>query len=76
MIIITALIVIMFIVELCKPTINQQYATIRMAGYSKAGVTLIKYMPQVYLNWKRKSTVGWSLENVMLDFLGGAFSFA
>mmetsp|Transcript_5498 Transcript_5498/g.9333 ORF Transcript_5498/g.9333 Transcript_5498/m.9333 type:complete len:88 (+) Transcript_5498:493-756(+) len=33
-------------------------------------------MPQVYLNWKRKSTVGWSLENVILDFFGGAFSFA
>ena len=32
-------------------------------------------MPQVYLNWKRKSTVGWSLENVMLDFTGGFFSF-
>ena len=33
-------------------------------------------MPQVYLNWKRKSTVGWSLENVLLDFGGGFFSFA
>ena len=32
-------------------------------------------MPQVYLNWKRKSTVGWSLENVILDFTGGFFSF-
>ena len=32
-------------------------------------------MPQVYLNFKRKSTVGWSLGNVMLDFLGGFFSF-
>ena len=29
---------------------------------------------QVYLNWKRKSTVGWSLENVILDFTGGSFS--
>lgn len=28
------------------------------------------------MNWKRKSTVGWSLENVMLDFFGGFFSFA
>jgi len=46
-----------------------------MCGYCKAAITLIKYMPQVYLNWKRKSTVGWSLENVILDFGGGAFSF-
>lgn len=47
-----------------------------MCGYSKALITLVKYMPQVYLNWKRKSTVGWSLANVLLDFTGGAFSFA
>jgi cystinosin len=33
-------------------------------------------LPQVYLNWKRKSTVGWSLENVLLDFAGGSFSLA
>jgi cystinosin len=38
-------------------------------------ITFIKYIPQVYLNYKRKSTVGWSLENVMLDFMGGMFSF-
>ena len=31
-------------------------------------------MPQVYLNYKRKSTVGWSLENILLDFTGGMFS--
>ena len=47
-----------------------------MCGYCKALITLVKYMPQVYLNWKRKSTVGWSLSNVLLDFTGGAFSFA
>ena len=29
----------------------------------------------MYLNWKRKSTVGWSLANVMLDFSGGFCSF-
>ena len=31
----------------------------------------MKYCPQVYLNWKRKSTVGWSIINIMLDFTGG-----
>jgi len=46
-----------------------------MAGYCKAAITFVKYVPQVYLNWKRKSTVGWSLENVLLDFTGGTFSF-
>jgi len=45
-----------------------------MAGYCKAAITFVKYLPQVYLNWKRQSTVGWSLENVLLDFTGGFFS--
>jgi cystinosin len=43
-------------------------------GYLKVGVTLTKYMPQVYLNYSRKSTVGWSIENVLLDFTGGMLS--
>ena len=29
---------------------------------------------KVYLNYKRKSTVGWSITNIMLDFTGGTFS--
>ena len=31
-------------------------------------------MPQVYLNYKRKSTEGWSIINILLDFTGGSFS--
>lgn len=66
-----------FVIEVVDPgLINQNFATIRMCGYCKALITLVKYMPQVYLNWKRKSTVGWSLTNVLLDFMGGSFSFA
>lgn len=48
--------------------------TILMMGYAKAAITFVKYLPQVYLNWKRQSTVGWSLENVMLDLTGGSLS--
>ena len=29
---------------------------------------------QAYMNFKRKSTVGWSIGNVLLDFTGGSFS--
>lgn len=65
-----------FIIEVVDPSlINQNWATIRMCGYCKALITLVKYMPQVFLNWQRKSTVGWSLANVLLDFTGGFFSF-
>ena len=45
--------------------------TFRMGGYCKALITFVKYCPQVYLNWRRKSTVGWSIANILLDFTGG-----
>ncbi|XP_054857583.1 cystinosin [Eublepharis macularius] len=43
-------------------------------SYIKLGVTLVKYFPQAYMNFRRKSTKGWSIGNVLLDFTGGAFS--
>ena len=44
-------------------------------GLMKVAISFVKYLPQVYLNWSRKRTTGWSLENVILDLLGGFFSF-
>lgn len=44
--------------------------------YFKLALTVVKYIPQVYLNYVRKSTLGWSIINVMLDFSGGVFSIA
>ncbi|KAF3334246.1 cystinosin [Carex littledalei] len=38
-------------------------------------ITLIKYIPQAVTNFKRKSTVGWSIGFVFFDFFGGLFSF-
>mmetsp|Transcript_12278 Transcript_12278/g.21910 ORF Transcript_12278/g.21910 Transcript_12278/m.21910 type:complete len:324 (+) Transcript_12278:141-1112(+) len=43
-------------------------------SYIKLVITLCKYLPQVYLNYQRKSTVGWSIANVLLDFTGGFLS--
>ena len=40
----------------------------------KVVCSLGKYIPQVYLNFKRKSTVGWSILNVLLDLSGGILS--
>ena len=45
-------------------------------GWCKVFVSLIKYIPQVISNYKRKSTIGWSILNILLDFTGGTFSFA
>lgn len=43
-------------------------------SYIKLFITLIKYMPQAYMNYRRKSTSGWSIGNVLLDFAGGWLS--
>lgn len=39
-------------------------------------MTLIKYTPQALLNAQRRSTEGWSINNVLLDLAGGLLSFA
>lgn len=44
-------------------------------GYEKVCISFFKYIPQVYLNYSNKSTVGWSIYNVLMDFFGGFFSF-
>ena len=43
-------------------------------SYVKLFITLIKYIPQAYLNFRRKSTFGWSIGNILLDFTGGILS--
>lgn len=43
-------------------------------SYIKLAVTLVKYVPQAYMNYRRRSTVGWSIGNVLLDFTGGVLS--
>ncbi|CAH0554802.1 unnamed protein product [Brassicogethes aeneus] len=43
-------------------------------SYVKLTITLIKYIPQAYMNYRRKSTVGWSIGNIFLDFTGGSLS--
>lgn len=44
-------------------------------GWCKIVITLIKYIPQAYSNYKRKSTIGWNIHNILLDFTGGSLSF-
>ena len=43
-------------------------------SYVKLIVTVVKYIPQAWTNYKRKSTVGWSINQILLDFAGGIFS--
>lgn len=47
---------------------------LNVCGYVKLAITLIKYVPQAVMNYRRKSTVGWSIGNILLDFTGGILS--
>lgn len=35
---------------------------------------LFQVIPQIYLHWKRKSTEGWSIDAIWIDFCGGVLS--
>jgi cystinosin len=50
------------------------YQTLVLLSFVKLWASFIKYTPQAYLNWVRKSTVGWNIINVLLDFGGGLLS--
>jgi cystinosin len=43
-------------------------------GYVKVLTVVLKYIPQAWVNFKRKSTDGWSIYPMMLDFAGGWLS--
>ncbi|XP_046909717.2 cystinosin [Dermatophagoides farinae] len=43
-------------------------------SYVKLVITIIKYIPQAWYNYCRKSTIGWSIGNIFLDFTGGSLS--
>jgi len=43
-------------------------------SFVKVGVSFVKYIPQVALNYRRKSTSGWQIWNILLDFSGGTLS--
>lgn len=46
---------------------------IHVFSYIKIGISLVKYAPQAYMNWRRKSTAGYSPVNITLDFAGSTF---
>lgn len=43
-------------------------------GIMKILLTNIRSFPQMYLNWRRKSTRGWSMAATSLDFFGAILS--
>ena len=51
------------------------FGVFNIMGYFKLAISNLKYLPQLYWNYKRKSTKGWSIFNILMDFTGGAGSF-
>lgn len=45
-------------------------------GYVKLFITLVKFTPQILVNYRNKSTQGWSISQITLDFVGGVLSTA
>lgn len=48
---------------------------LNVLGSIKMGATVAKYTPQVYMNWKRQCTVGFSIKQICLDMSGATLSF-
>ena len=58
----------------CSPLWPADYFQVYTFGHVKLLVTFIKYMPQAWVNYKRKSTDGWSIAQILLDLSGGVLS--
>ena len=43
-------------------------------GYIKLIATFVKYIPQAWFNFKRKSTQGWSIYQILFDITGSVLS--
>jgi cystinosin len=43
-------------------------------SYIKVIITVVKYVPQAWLNYKRQSTSGWDIKQILLDLSGGVLS--
>ncbi|KAJ1840744.1 hypothetical protein LPJ73_006334, partial [Coemansia sp. RSA 2703] len=61
---------------LCAFLFSSAYSAVYCLSLVKLACSLIKYVPQAWSNYTRRSTAGWSIHNIMLDFTGGVLSFA
>jgi len=53
---------------------SERFNIILYLGYLKLGISIYKYLPPAYWNYKRKSTEGFSISAILLDFTGGLLS--
>lgn len=68
--------VVFVLVDLCRVFFFQARLidVLYHLGMFKLYVSIAKYVPQARSNFERRSTEGWSIGNVLLDFTGGVLS--
>ena len=71
--VVTALVIIISI-GLSLTAATAWLTTLDILAIFKLVITLIKYIPQAWANYRHKSTRGWSVGNIMLDLSGGLAS--
>lgn len=69
-----AMLIIMVFFFLSLSEVTSWIWMLNSMGTVKVVLSFIKYVPQAYMNWRRKCTVGWSIGNILLDFTGGSLS--
>ncbi|KAJ3070488.1 hypothetical protein HDU98_006510 [Podochytrium sp. JEL0797] len=67
---------VIFVAIIVGCSIMHGQSLLEYIGSVKVGISLYKYIPQLILNWRNRSTVGWSITNILLDATGGILSFA
>lgn len=70
----TYVIIIIIFIILASTEVLHWLDFFNTCSYIKLSITLIKYVPQAVMNYRRKSTEGWSIGNIILDFTGGMLS--
>ncbi|KAI0197317.1 PQ loop repeat-domain-containing protein [Xylaria flabelliformis] len=76
---ITGIILIIFVVasqpQAADPKTSWAWLdVIYVISYAKLLVTVVKYAPQLVYNSRKRSTKGWDISQILLDFTGGLLS--
>lgn len=67
---------ILYVLPLTKKFFELTCMKLYAMSYIKVVITVVKYVPQAWLNYKRKSTTGWDIRQILLDLTGGVLSLA
>ena len=67
-------IIILVSLSLALAEVSSWLTFLYLLSYMKLFITLTKFVPQVMMNYRHKSTKGWSVGNILLDLSGGLAS--